>query len=130
MDSRRVKALLDTHAVVFLWSGRVETFGREARNLLERARLLASPIVRLELAFLQEIGRIEPEPGRLLGDLAQAVGLALTDEPLDGLVRQAESLTWTRDPFDRLLVASAMLHELPFVTRDRVIHENFEGAVW
>lgn len=86
--------------------------------------------MRLELAFLQEIGRIEPEPGRLLGDLAQAVGLALTDEPLDGLVRQAESLTWTRDPFDRLLVASAMLHELPFVTRDRVIHENFEGAVW
>lgn len=130
MDSGRLKVLLDTHAVVFLWSGRVEQFGRRSRDLLERAVLLISPMVRLELAFLREIGRIEPEPGRVLGDLARDVGLTLADEPLDALIPHAEPLAWTRDPFDRLLVASARLHELPFVTRDRDIRENFEDAIW
>jgi PIN domain nuclease of toxin-antitoxin system len=39
-------------------------------------------------------------------------------------------LTWTRDPFDRMLVATALLHEIPLVTRDTCIHDNFPGAVW
>lgn len=130
MGSGRLRVLLDTHAVMFLWSGHVKKFGRSSRNLLERAHLLVSPMVRLELAFLREIGRIDPTPERVLTDLTHDVGLTLTDEPLDALVLLAEPLTWTRDPFDRLLIASAMLHELPFVTRDRDIQENFDAAVW
>ena len=39
-------------------------------------------------------------------------------------------LSWTRDPFDRLLVATALLHQAPLVTCDTRIQENFPGAVW
>lgn len=44
--------------------------------------------------------------------------------PLLGLVRHALSLGWTRDPFDRLLVAHSMARRTPLCTLDRSIHEN------
>ena len=46
------------------------------------------------------------------------------------VVAKAMDLHWTRDPFDRLLVATAVLHKAPFVTRDQKILEHFDGAVW
>jgi PIN domain nuclease of toxin-antitoxin system len=49
---------------------------------------------------------------------------------MDTLVPLAMPLTWTRDPLDRLLVATALLHQAPLVTRDARIQENFAGAIW
>jgi PIN domain nuclease of toxin-antitoxin system len=49
---------------------------------------------------------------------------------MDRLVPLAMPLSWTRDPFDRLLVATALLHEAPLITRDARIQEHFAGAVW
>jgi PIN domain nuclease of toxin-antitoxin system len=40
------------------------------------------------------------------------------------VVTQAMPLSWTRDPFDRLIVATAILHRAPLVTRDERIHAS------
>ncbi|HEV8577776.1 MAG TPA: PIN domain-containing protein [Thermoanaerobaculia bacterium] len=125
-----MKAFLDTHAAVFLWEGRAEAFGSISRELLERAALLVSPLVRLELQFLREIGKLKVDADQILGSLISDAGVVVTSDSLESLVPQAMPLSWTRDPFDRLLVATALLHQAPFVTRDRRIHENFAGAVW
>lgn len=125
-----MRAFLDTHAAVFLWEGRIETFGPRSQELLERATLFVSPMVRLELQFLREIGKLTVDPDQILGSLAADAGVVATEDRLDALVPFAMPLSWTRDPFDRLLVATALLHQAPFVTRDRRIHENFPGAVW
>jgi PIN domain nuclease of toxin-antitoxin system len=130
MGTGSVKAFLDTHSAVFLWEGRNEVFGPGSRELLEQAILLISPMVRLELQFLREVGKLKVEPDLLLGSLTADLGVAMTSEPLDALVPLAMSLSWTRDPFDRMLVATALLHQAPFVTRDRKIRENFQNAVW
>jgi PIN domain nuclease of toxin-antitoxin system len=125
-----MRAFLDTHAAVFLYEGRVDLFGAASRNLLERAALHVSPLVRLELGFLREMGKLTIEPDLLLGALAADCGLTATGDALEALVPFAMPLTWTRDPFDRLLVATALLHRAPLITRDARIQENFGAAVW
>jgi PIN domain nuclease of toxin-antitoxin system len=125
-----VKAFLDTHAAVFLYEGRIELFGAAARDLLERAALFISPLVRLELAFLREVGKLKVDPDQIVGALAADLRLTVTDDSLQALVPLSRPLSWTRDPFDRLLVATAMLHRAPLVTRDARITERFPGAVW
>lgn len=125
-----MKAFLDTHAAVFLYEGRTEAFGAAASDLLERAALFVSPLVRLELTFLHEVGKLKVAPDQMLGALSADLGVAATDDPLTALVPLARPLSWTRDPFDRLLVATAMLHRAPFLTRDERITAHFPGAVW
>ena len=125
-----MKAFLDTHAAIFLWEGRGELFGSGSRELLERAVLLASPMVRLEMGFLREVGKLKVEPDQILGALTSDYGVTVTADPMDRLVPLAMPLSWTRDPFDRLLVATALLHEAPLITRDARIQEHFAGAVW
>jgi PIN domain nuclease of toxin-antitoxin system len=130
LEPRAVRAFLDTHAAVFLWEGRAEAFGSASRELLEQATLFVSPLVRLELQFLRKIGKLKVEADQILGSLASDAGVVVTEDALNALVPLAMPLTWTRDPFDRLLVATALLHQAPLVTRDARIQENFPGAVW
>jgi len=125
-----MKAFLDTHAVIFLWEGRTEVFGAGSRELLEQSVLLVSPLVRLEMGFLREVGKLKVEPDQILGSVTSDYGAILTDDSLEALIPLAMPLSWTRDPFDRLLVATALLHQAPLVTRDSRIHEHFRGAVW
>lgn len=47
------------------------------------------------------------------------------DEPaLVPLIRSALPLTWTRDPFDRLLAAHSATRRIPLCTADRVLLLN------
>ncbi len=125
-----MKCFLDTHAAVALWRGDVDAFGRRSQDLLERSAVFVSPIVRLELALLKEVGRLSVSPDEILGALAVDLGVRLANDPIEPVVAKAMDLHWTRDPFDRLLVATAMLHKVPLVTRDQLINEHFDDAVW
>lgn len=126
----RKSAFLDTHVVVLLAAGRVGDLGKAGRRLVETATLFISPMVRFELALLRERGRIGVDPDRIVADLARAVGLIEAHDPLSAVVDRALELTWARDPFDRLLVAHALLHDARFVTRDRAIRQHLPTAVW
>jgi PIN domain nuclease of toxin-antitoxin system len=41
-------------------------------------------------------------------------------------------VSWTRDPFDRLIVAQARCtrRSIALITKDRLIRRHFKGAVW
>lgn len=130
MATRRLTAFLDTHAAVFLWEGRVELFGRESRSLLESADLRVSPVVRLELKFLEEIGRLKVTHSKILRGLSTELGVVSSADVLEHVVAHAVGVAWTRDPFDRIIAATAMLHRSPLITRDRTIRGNYERAVW
>lgn len=125
-----MKAFLDTHAAIGLYEGDEGVFGQAAINLIERVALFLSPVVRLELALLHEIGRVEIGPDEILRGLTDDWGVVVADDPIAAVIARAMSLTWTRDPFDRLLVATAMLHRAPLITRDQKMHEHFSEAVW
>jgi PIN domain nuclease of toxin-antitoxin system len=123
-----MKAFLDTHAAVMLWSG--DDLGPSSEDLLEHSAIFVSPAVRLELGFLREIGRLEVSADEILGVLMTELGVVMSDDPMQDVVAKAMDLHWTRDPFDRLLVATAVRHNAPFVTRDQKILQHFGQAVW
>lgn len=87
-------------------------------------------MVELELAFLHEVGRVTEPPAAPLAALRRSIGLEVADVPFAELVRTATEITWTRDPFDRLIAAHATLAEVPLVTADRTILEHLPNAVW
>jgi len=123
-------AFLDTHALVLLGEGRSERFGTESRRLLASVEIMVSPVVLFELHFLYEVGRWQVDPDRFYADVLSECHVRESPDPLAAVVREATALAWTRDPFDRLIVATAMLHGAKLVTKDANIHEHFDGAVW
>jgi PIN domain nuclease of toxin-antitoxin system len=121
---------LDTHIVCWLYEGRSELLTAAARNAVEGGRLFVSPIVDLELQLLREIGRIRRGPETVLPALAREVGLELATADYSKVVTVARALGWTRDPFDRLIVAEATLAGAKLVTKDGLIRRHFSAATW
>jgi PIN domain nuclease of toxin-antitoxin system len=112
--------LLDTHAL--LW---VHTGHRRTRALVAGvSRLHACPVSLLEIGFLVEAGRLRLRHGAEPKDL-MADDRWLVDEPPCGpWFERALDLGWTRDPFDRLLVAHALVRRWKLATAGEVILAN------
>lgn len=89
-----------------------------------------SPVVELELTYLFEIGRVTEPAAAPLEALRRSVGLEVVDVPLADVVHAAGPLSWTRDPFDRLIAAHAIVAGAPLVTADETIRENLPLALW
>lgn len=121
---------LDTHVVAWLYAGRVDLLPRFARALIDGNELLVSPIVALELQYLHEIKRITEPADRILDALRNDIALSFCDLPFADVAQAACRERWTRDPFDRILVAHARIRAVPLVTKDRVIRRRFAEAVW
>jgi PIN domain nuclease of toxin-antitoxin system len=89
-----------------------------------------SPIVELELSYLFEVGRVSEPPAAPLKALAKTIGLGIADIPIAAVTRVAVDLSWTRDPFDRLIAAHAIAADVPLLTADRAIREHLPLATW
>jgi len=108
---------LDTHIVVWLRQKELEKFSPKALEAIEQAsQLFISPMVELELKFLHEIGRI--------------TGLKIDDRSFSEVIQKAMLIDWTRDPFDRIIVAHTMSQESKLLTKDEKILNHFHDAVW
>jgi hypothetical protein len=64
------------------------------------------------------------------GDDGVSYGPSLTDPPSDVICQVATMLSWTRDPFDRLIWAQAVTAEATLVTKDQSIRRNLPLAWW
>ena len=121
---------LDTHVVIWLFTGETELLSDHAIEAIEQQELVISPMVQLELSYLHEIGRLTIGGADLIADLQRRVGLRRSDLPLEALVETAATLTWTRDPFDRLIVADALIAGAALITKDRTIHRHTTITRW
>jgi PIN domain nuclease of toxin-antitoxin system len=121
---------LDTHIVVWLYAGLVEKFSSMIQNLLNETDLLVSPMTRLELQYLFEIHRIKDEPDVILRDLENRIGLAVSTTSFDAVIGEALRIDWTRDPFNRIIVAEAGLTNSVLVTKDQTILTHYAHARW
>jgi len=120
---------LDTHIVVWLRQKELEKLTKRALDAIENASiLLISPMVMMELKYLQEIGRLTDTPYNILGDLNGMIDLRVDEVEMFEVIKKSFSLEWTRDPFDRLIVANAMVRDYPLLTKDEKILTHFDGA--
>lgn len=121
---------LDTHVVAWLYAGQVAKLSVRAKRWLDRGRLRVSPAVVLELEYLFEIGRVRRRGADVLADLAQRLGIDVCDHAFAAVAARACDLVWTRDVFDRLIVAQASLGRDRLLTRDGQIHKHYPKALW
>lgn len=127
MESRLA---LDTHIIIWLYSKDFSQFTPKVQKLLHSSELIVSPMVRLELALLYEIGRVDSPPDMVFRDLQSTLAITVLDLDFALASKEAETLQWTRDPFDRLIVATSQATGIPLLTKDRNILANFNLAVW
>jgi predicted nucleic acid-binding protein len=116
--------LLDTNAVILM-----NRRHRRARALDRYAGALRfSPVVLLELRFLEESGR-----GRFrTKDPALAARedprWTYDDPPLAAVAERALDLSWTRDPFDRFIAAHALVRRWRLATTDSTMLEQLPAS--
>lgn len=118
---QEVNVLLDTHFV--LWAALGADRLREFPWLNRYRPWCVSPVSLLEIQFLAEVGRLELDD-QFFDVLAQDGRFMIDEPPLASLVAAAMPLTWTRDPFDRLLVAHSLHRRTPLCSVDRTVRAH------
>lgn len=109
--------LLDSNAVIWLLRGH-----RRTRTLELSARLYISPSTILEMQVLAEAGRLRLPSGAvaLTGDPRWL----LDEPPAMKWFAAAADVSWTRDPFDRLIVAHARVRGWKLATADGMLLDH------
>lgn len=124
-------AYLDTNAVIRLAHGRTRAIGTDASRLIRRSELLISPMVLIEIEYLYEIGRLTLPAQDILRKMEHEIGLRLCDLPFEDVARAALDEKWTRDAFDRVIVAQAKVKGLaPLISADERVANHYPRTVW
>lgn len=121
---------LDTHAAAFVAMGEMHRFSAATQQHLAGRRCAVSPMVRLELTYLYDIGRLTFDGNEVCRRLAELAGIPIDDAGFDAVITQALSLAWTRDPFDRIITAHARAAGAWLLTRDQTILAHEPCAFW
>jgi PIN domain nuclease of toxin-antitoxin system len=122
---------IDTHVVIWLCEGLVEKLTPGASQAIENSQVEISPMVLVELEYLFEIKRIVKPPMALADQLRTLIGLRISDHAFSAVAQTALFETWTRDPFDRIIVAQARSDGYSgLVTADAKIQEHYSKTIW
>jgi PIN domain nuclease of toxin-antitoxin system len=120
---------LDTHIAIRLASRDKLNLSNHARHLLNFSPIVVSPVVVLELELLREIGRLKASVDHIL-ELLRQLGVSVLEQSFPQACYASRALTWTRDPFDRLIVGHAIADEQSIlITMDEAIQGNYKNAL-
>ena len=121
---------LDTHVGVWLYEKDAKRFPPGVLELIEAEELAVSPMAILELQYLFEIEGIGVRARTIVDHLRDRIGLIEDSAPYSRVVERALEIAWTRDPFDRIIVAQASCQKVRLLTKDLTIRRHFPAAVW
>ena len=121
---------LDTHVVVWLYAGYTERLPPGVCNLIETKDLFISPVVQLELKYLYEINRITKSSTPILEALHHAIGLKVCGLSFSQVIHQSMLQTWTKDPFDRIIVGQASVLGSILLTKDKSVSAHYPKSLW
>ena len=127
--------VLDTHVVIwlaetpeFLSAAAVAAIGRERTSGV----LAISDMTLLEVARLISRGRVEVQTS--LTDFLEELERNFRVLPVTGAIARRVmgfSLAYPKDPVDRVVGATALVHGSPLVTKDEAIRDSGEvDCVW
>ena len=112
--------LLDTHAVIWLLGGH-----RRVEGLIASGQaLLVSPVSLLEVQFLIEAGTVRIAERDWEKRIGQDGRFRIDNCRIGDIVAGAADLSFTRDPFDRLIAGHAVARGYRLATADDVLLEH------
>jgi PIN domain nuclease of toxin-antitoxin system len=82
------------------------------------------------MQYLHELGRVSTPALDALRSLQRMLAVRVASESFERIVVTALTEDWTRDPFDRLIVAHAKLLDAPLISRDRRIADAYAKTRW
>jgi len=117
--------ILDTCALLWLARGEGKLSKAARRRIDAVAVVYVSAITGFEVGIKHRQGKLElpAPPGEWLDAVVQHHGLAVFPLDLAICVRAAQLPPIHMDPCDRLIIATAQIHQLPVVTTDPVFRE-------
>jgi PIN domain nuclease of toxin-antitoxin system len=128
-----LRLLLDTHALIW-WEIGDDKLGAAARDAIadEANVVLVSAVSAMEVATKYRLGKL-PNAGRLAQDF-EAIIADQGFEPLSISMRHARlagSLQLShKDPFDRLLIAQALVEDVPLATNEALFDQFGVTRIW
>ena len=121
---------LDTHATVWLYEGDRTKLSDKAAEQIRNDSLFVSPAVLLEIEYLFERKKLAVGGPAIIRALERDIGLSVCELAFVAVADSALDLKWTRDPFDRLIVAHAAANDAPLITKDEKIRMHYKRAIW
>ena len=139
MMSRKAprRAVIDTHVLIWWLSGRLSHFGRASRSFLEavdegRAIAVIPTIALVELVDAMQRGRVTlHEPLDALMQRLERTTSRYRVVPLDSdVVLRSREMFQIPERGDRLIAATALVHGLPLISRDRDMAAHGLEVIW
>ena len=129
----QLRSLLDTHAFLWWLSGSSNLSGT-ARDAIANSEneVFVSAASAWEITTKHRLGRLPQADGVAQDVLWYVAHQGFRQLPIS--VRDAEyagRMEWLhRDPFDRMLVAQAIIHDLALVSNERPFDEHGVSRIW
>src|SRR5271155_5133864 len=127
------RILIDTHAFLWLITGNPR-FSRAARKLYQDpgVEIWLSYVSVWEIVIKHSLGKLPlPQPPhRLIASECTRYGIGLMPLNLEAIYALQTLPFHHNDPFDRLLIAQALVHEMTILTEDRWIKKYKVKTVW
>jgi PIN domain nuclease of toxin-antitoxin system len=122
-----LRVLLDTQVFLELAQQRIERFGLHARKLIEDedSDLLLSSVSITKIAIKTSIKKLEITTSDTLKAIQDLRLILIPFEPRHAMLMFDLPLHH-RDPFDRMLIATALSEAVPIITAD-VAFEGYRG---
>jgi PIN domain nuclease of toxin-antitoxin system len=126
----RAQYTLDTHILIWIYKEQFSKFSKKLFDIIEESDLYISPIVELELQYLYEIGRLKDSPQKIIFDLQKFLEIEILETSFSDIIFEAKKILWTRDAFDRIIIATSMVEKMKLLTADQKIIKNSSLAEW
>lgn len=130
-----MRLLLDSHALIW-WIANDKRLSAAARDAIAdpNTEILVSAATAWEIATKLRLGRLPAVEGALLAANMNAALMAEGFEALPITVRDAEAAGRlpepSRDPFDRMLIAQALEHDLALASNEAPFDAYEVRRVW
>jgi PIN domain nuclease of toxin-antitoxin system len=128
-----MKVLLDTHTALFAWSA-PEKLSEEARDiLLDRENTIYfSQISTLEISLKFRIGKMElpSPPVEYVSSRVQLFGFHYLTLEDDVILKLGDLPRHHRDPFDGLIIATALTLHIPILGKDEAFKQYPVDLIW
>ncbi len=125
-----MNCFLDTHIVIWLYEKRLDLLSEKARQHIEENDLFISPVVKLEIEYLYEIEKISDSSNTICCFLEKYLDLNIEGAGLMEIIKISLNEKWTRDPFDRIIVAHAKLLDYSLISKDKEINKNYFRTIY
>jgi PIN domain nuclease of toxin-antitoxin system len=116
------RCLLDTHLMLW-WVTGDRRLGAPTRRLIETSACAVSVITMAEIAMKAAAGKVQL-PAQPLDEQLERAGIAILALSLAHVQAASRLMGHHADPFDCLLVGTALSEKMLFATRDQALLEH------